>query len=618
MNNREQFKIPTLKTIGMIVFFLFSIGVLVCLLFVGGMSRYSGLKYIENSILNKSLKRVNSSVINSKLDSSNSKIRIVSFSKKDLYSGKITRSKYLLDASCEDYTDIILKIVSQKPQAIFISFMRPSHEGEQVELLDRLIDRIPEYKDRIFVIDSFTKIWSYSFSKINTVADFQCTRAPRLKCQSLQLKDSVFYKIKQFIPVDLKESDSYIFNIYPKRNIKTFSFTDIKEDGHDFKDSLVFLGNDIVQPRLSREKDESIVKRIKTLEDERSPLYQATPQHIYLARIARMLEEGTVAVDEGKQNIILWIFICAIVYLCLKRLFLVSILLIGTVSYLAPLINSFMIEKYGLYLSLGSWIYVSILLVLLTGLLFYFYIEYKNERLKHQSSLRQISFKLKSNFISLISHNLNTPISRLYSLLSIASMSGFSNKKLEQNIAGMFFTVKYALGIRAIKEIKGMKRTWTLSQLIQDFKDNMIPVLVNLGFSGISVEKNSSVDNLEAEPRRFLCNESIVELVLVAYLSLLKIKGYIQNDDKGSVKLNFSLEERDDQLYFVKVSFDLKNTEAIFYKLLNIDHILDNEIDTNTMAIRTKLLENYLEISRSKNLYELTSSSEILFKVNRS
>ncbi len=617
MKIRKQFRIPTLKTIGMIVFFLLSIGVMGCLLFVGGMSRYSGLKYVENSILNKSLKRVNSTVRTSNKASLDSKIRIVSFNEKDLHSGKITKSKYLLDASCEEYADVILKIVAQKPQAIFISFMRPSHEGEKLEVIDRLIDKIPEYKDRIFIIDSFSKIWSYSFDKINTVADFQCTRAPRLKCQNIQLKDSVFYKIKQFIPLDLKESSSYIFNIYPKRTILSFSFTDVIEGDLDLKDSVVFLGNDIVQPRLSREKDESIVKRVKILDDEHSPLYKSTPQHIYLARIARMLEEGTIVTEEGKQNIILWVFIVIVFVLCLKRLFLISILLIGTLSYFAPMINSFMIEKYGVYLSLGRWVYISILLVLLTGLVFYFYIEYKNERLKHQSSLRQKSFKLKSNFISLISHNLNTPISRLYSLLSIAGMSGFSNKKLEQNIAGMFFTVKYALGIRAIKENKGITRTWNLSQLVQDFKDNMIPVLANLGIRGIDFEIKVSEDNSLAESRRFLCNESVVELVLVAYLSLLKIKGYMEKDECESVKLVFSLEDID-QKDVVKVSFNLISTDGNSLQVIDIDHILYNRADTNSLAIRTKLLANYLEICKSKNLYEISGSSEVLFKGNRS
>ena len=601
---RKHFFIPEIKTVGTVVFFLFSTLMIVYLLVIGGVSRYSGINYIDTVILKKTLRKVRS--IKSSIDS---KVVVVSFSNDDYKSERLTKSKYFQDASIEEYVDVIQRIVKNKPSALFISLFRPSHEGEKLELLDNISNTFPDFKDKIFIVDSKSKIWSFSFNNINTVSSFRCGRNVSIRCRDFEVDNTVFFLLDRVLSVDIKKVDSYILNIYPKEKIKEYSFIDIKEGQLNLKDKVVFIGNNIIQQELKNEKDSSVLKRIKTLEDENLALYESTSEHIFLARVSRMLEEGRIITGNGAGKWILAFFVFGILYLSFRKKFLVSVVIIGCLTYTAPMINSWLIDRYNLYIPLGSCIYISMLSVLLIGIMYYFYVEYKNDRLKRQSELRQKSFNLKSNFISLVSHNLNTPISRLYSLLSLEDESSGVQREVKKNVAQMFFTVKYALGIRAVKENRGVKKILSIEEIQKSFSDNMVPLLIDIGIKNINTQLHLTEE--DGCNLRFLYSENTEELVISAYLCLMKLGGYIQND--SAIQLYFSCETNETQGHSLVVSYNIDSLEVDISEIEK--KAKDKRHDSLIPSLSEDLVCNYLDMCLKNDIYRVVGKSKIKLKL---
>lgn len=586
-------------TRGCVVFILFLL-VLVSVFSVKSFfDVFSGRSYLEDVFLKKSLINLSSKDYYNASDKTGSQISVVSVTKDDLDSSLIKKSKYLMDASIDEYLNVLRKILSKKPFGVFISVLPPSFDTQDLSKLDDLIDESVEYKNKIFILGSFSKIWPYSFYKQDVLSDFLCSQGVQLKCRSLNIKNWSVNKLADIYGYNFRDNSSFVLDLRDRsvleKKVKFYSFSDIVSDAGEteFKDKLVFIGNDIIQKELKYEKDPYVLKRVKEVGDENSSLYLATSRHVFLAQLAYMFESGHYVADFNWQHILSFCLLVLILVLCLRQKFLYVLLILGSVGYLIPFINSFFIDRFKINLSMGEGFFYSCILFLVVGSSYYLYFSIKNVSLKQKLQVAKNIQELKTNFISLVSHNLNTPISGLYSLYNLYLLSGRASAKLGPAIAWMLFTVKYALGVRLVGDDLrfNLRKYMSCLEIKKSFKDNMIPILSLIEVGNIKVAGSDSqtsedgTDNFEHS--RLYCNEGACNLFISSIICLLKIK----EDLKEGLSIDIKSWNRQTGLSGIEISFTFNKTiKTDMNKLLDLD--LDQSKKDNNRTVASFMLED--------------------------
>ncbi|MBM4251936.1 MAG: hypothetical protein FJ146_08185 [Deltaproteobacteria bacterium] len=148
---------------------------------------------------------------------------------------------------------------------------------------------------------------------------------------------------------------------------------------------------------------------------------RSTPVQVFWALIAQMLvDESMVQIPKAKA-IISWTAVYCI-GLGAAMLFghvLTAILAFCLFALLAPSLNALTIRLFGFYWPLFDSLYFGIFALMAAGLVRLSWITIQRWRLEAQMNLHAHVTDLKSNFISLLSHNLNTPVAKMQGMLDV-------------------------------------------------------------------------------------------------------------------------------------------------------------------------------------------------------
>src|SRR5690606_21294012 len=90
--------------------------------------------------------------------------------------------------------------------------------------------------------------------------------------------------------------------------------------------------------------------------------------------------------------------------------------------------NNFSMRYFGFYLPIFDVLYTAFLATLLSAFLGISYNLYRQSVLTAEQEGMAENIDLKSNFLSLVTHNLNTPIAKLKGLFDVITMQGFYNR----------------------------------------------------------------------------------------------------------------------------------------------------------------------------------------------
>jgi signal transduction histidine kinase len=255
-------------------------------------------------------------------------------------------------------------------------------------------------------------------------------------------------------------SPSYILKPLRDGTIPTFTYSDINTlPEKAVSDKIVFLGTDILQGTTGMTEPDEI-GRVSSLyhSDEKILRANGTPIHEYLAlSLENILSNGWINVVDRR---IIQLVNGILPLLLLVLLFFSSIafsmsFFIGSIVFIV-LGNILTIRYFNLYFPDYDCLFMSALSLIGGG-----FIKYSIEHLKYSSAATNEKFLLSSldikyNFISLISHNLNTPVARIKVLTEGLSKLNQEHKRLFDEInyflTDMQATIRAVLGSTRLEE----------------------------------------------------------------------------------------------------------------------------------------------------------------------
>ncbi|MBI2603450.1 MAG: HAMP domain-containing histidine kinase [Deltaproteobacteria bacterium] len=271
----------------------------------------------------------------------------------------------------------------------------------------------------------------------------------------------------------------------------------------------VFVGTDFIQGREGMSQPSSI-GRVKSIIDDPnlSTRTGGTPLHKFWAQHAQLfIDDDLVGIIPLGLSFSFAVMVALLTIIILLRWGSIPSLGIFLVfAGLAPFANALMISKLRLYLPLFDCLYAGLSAFLLATFAklsvesFYFW------RIRIQQRSDQDILNARGNFISLVSHNLNTPVAKMLGLL--ANLEPAASKEHEKTelvnaqklLATIQLSIRSVLMTTALEDKSLKQEALSLVALEKEFRVQMSKPLQRLG---CLIELNISENELAAVPMRF-------------------------------------------------------------------------------------------------------------------
>ncbi len=345
----------------------------------------------------------------------------------DLKHFELKRSGAVQNISLADHLKIAKKILKSDPQHIYLHWFFPT-DPTPMEIRD-ILTTFPE-KSKLSIISSFDraevlkKVFPGIFEVL--VADF-CNGKSRTVCPfnpnwnylAIQKLAETYGDVSNRSLSNLlpNANPSYIFTPLKRGSIPLYSYGDLNSIPADkLRNKIVFLGTDLLQGSSGMTAPEDIA-RLPSLYDSQSKPLRAngTPIHEFLAlSVENILSHGWISVVRSEVALSITY---AVPLLLLLFLFNFSIAFATTFFLSSACIivfgNIISIKHFHLYFPDYNCIFLSVLCLTGGGFVKYAleYSRYKAAQNKEKFLLNKVD--IKYNFISLISHNLNTPVAKI-------------------------------------------------------------------------------------------------------------------------------------------------------------------------------------------------------------
>lgn len=327
-----------------------------------------------------------------------------------------------------------------------------------------------------------------------------------------------------------------------------YSFLDaLKADSHalmDLKGRAVFVGSAL--PRNFKESKESLEPdRIRTVFTPSNEAVDQVgmPLHEFWAQMTQMFVDDdliTIAHSAGVFAATGLLIILEILAFYLWGVHIALVLYLVLACAL-PLANGLSIRFLDFYLPIFDALYAGILFVLGTSFLKLSFESLRYWQLTEVQKAESEIIDTKSNFISLISHNLNTPVAKMHGMLTLLlQFTQDEDVKRDARTALRWLTyiqisIRSVLVAAAIEDGQVQCEPMNIKTIQREFSEQMGPLLKKLGLQ-VEVSTSTGDPDWDLLPLRF------DKRVLMTVLSQLVILFYRQND-RNDVKLVLGIDE---------------------------------------------------------------------------
>ncbi len=537
--------------------------VFITILIYSGPTHRQIASYWENKLLTFSLQNARPISPNS-----DTPVRIVSFEESD--TAMLTASPYLRDAHVTSYAQVVRRAVDLGANFIVISWTPAAHMTT-TEYYQPLIDAVSAVTDRAAVIIAYPQLKSWTLpvalqtSGALFVDDLSCSEPQEIVCPyfpdtqdwAVQVTVTKAMERSQRKISALQASDNltqpvpaFVVDILPAKELQHWSFQQLLAAAHapnSLANHMVFVGSNLVQ-RAEVENKADLIRRVWTVHNQPHGVLRAegTPLHVFWGQLAeQVINRDFIAVAPAWVTALLAFLLSASIFGVLLRHGAAAALgsflvLMGS----APLLNAFALRSAAVYVPLFGMLYAGGLTFLFAGFGMLSYTAYARSRVEAQVRSYGRTADLKGNFISLLSHNLNTPIAKMQGLLEVLNNLTIETD-LRQDLTTAFsrlgrmqLTVRAVLVATALSENARHDETLRLNMLLDEFLDNHRAWLGRLGISFGSRHQEfpeGQITTLHADKRAVLT-------CLTAMAALFSLDG-----EPGSLELTAALDDSDSE-----------------------------------------------------------------------
>ena len=380
-------------------------------------------------------------------------------------------------------------------------------------------------------------------------------------------KPSPFYSaLSRNLP---PQSHAYLLYYNDYADFIDFSFRDIIEfdgfgvEAHQtfFKGKSIFIGNSVVQGKEGMIKTADI-NRVKTILDPLtiSTRLFGTPLHKFWAQHAQMFHDNALVGVVPRALSLTVAFLLAVSIILILRRFgaMFSLAVFLGFACLAPLFNILAIRFLNLYLPIFNSLYAGLLAFLLATFAKLSIESFYHWRLRIQEKSDSELLSAKSNFISLLSHNLNTPVAKMQGILS--AVESFCQKedlrddlrKAQGLVSTIQLAIRSVLVTTALEEHELNHEVLTLGTFVQGFRESMRKTLDRLG---ITVHFTLQESELATIPLRF--DKRALTMGLTSLLILFE-----KTVDEGAIHLLFAAVQDENERVLLACSLPARDGKA--------------------------------------------------------
>lgn len=421
------------------------------------------------------------------------------------------------DTNLINYAFLLNKLLELGVHTIFIHWQPDAFpEGSHYAPFYHLIEKAHSLGSRLYFVVHPTLYTSlpYTFrTKARLLEADPCDSSLQIFCvydsvwnKWVMQKISKLYWNKRtssqlFEPISLNlppQSEAYLLYYNRYEDFIDLSFRDILEmDASDilrhkefFKGKTIFVGNSLVQGRSGMMKS-SDINRVKTV---LNPLHSSarrtgTPLHKFWAQHAQMfLNNALIGVVPQWVSIALALSLAITIIMILTKLgALYSLIAFLLLCCVGPAFNILGIRYFQIYVPIFDALYACFLSFLLATFAKLSIESFYHWRLRFQQKADFELLSAKNHFISLLSHNLNTPVAKMQGILSAVEPYAptaelAQDLQRSQSLITMIqLSIRSVLVTTALEEQELNHEALVFSDFLRSFHENMSKSLSRLG-----------------------------------------------------------------------------------------------------------------------------------------
>ena len=354
---------------------------------------------------------------------------VISVKDEDLAFLERSRSTSLRDASLGEYAVVLDNVLNSQPKHVFISWLAGAHslDGKTLKPVLAVIDKY-QARNKVTItlpLSISGEVPEHLGSTYDIIDGDDCVYKVNRFCSYLPDYGWVIYRVTEKANHRIPESaistnmphksPNFLLNLPTRKSLIELSFGNISKDGisKEHIGKTFFIGNDSTQ-KLKYQNSKYVLQRTFTTESDSNGtlLYSGQPFHGFWAQIGQMASNNDyVGIANSTRTLIFAIVLCALILFGFKLLSSSGAFAVWVVClFWFPIFNGFIIRYYNFYVPQFG--------ILFAGFIFFLFITFLlqsiNIYVQTKSASRAAAFsdvaEVKGNFISLISHNLNTPI----------------------------------------------------------------------------------------------------------------------------------------------------------------------------------------------------------------
>jgi signal transduction histidine kinase len=545
-------------------------------------------------------------------ESTNTQTVLVSLQKSDLKLLKIESNEEKQNASVDDYIKLFEILEKQSPYQVIANWnpVRLPTE-QQIIRLNEIFSKTP-FKFSVYTNNKHHKNATKNFSKFAKVKISEFCAGDTYSVCAYN-KDWTFWSIvdllhqfsdrdtKEFLSTNLSLSfDAFLLNLDSPANANEYSFSEILENSQSehlslMTDKIVFVGNNLIQG-IDGLSHPSQIGRINSPHINRDAdiRLSGTPTHAFWAQVARMFIDNAFIVVASKNFVNIISLLLGVIALFSSLLLgpfisLVFILLSGAFLYF---FNILLISQFNFHIPIFDPLYISGVFYIIGGFL-RLTVESIREKYNIQRE-KNVSenIDLKSNFISLISHNLNTPVAKMISLLELSKGSLSADlqtshlKPCLKNSSKIQLSVRSVLASNKLEDKRINHEIISSQKLSEEIEYEVIPLLNRIGIT-LNIEDESDNPN-----SRFHLDRRLIVPVISSVTYLL-----MNSTDESSSSF-FLTTTHDDSEGTLQLEW---NTSNLNPKILK-NEITNDFADESCHSLYESFLKNYdLKVNLEKD-----------------
>ncbi len=442
-------------------------------------------------------------------------IVVINFTTEDVETFGKQSASGLIDARIQAYAQILNKIATSDFRQIVLSWTPGAHEVttkayaplvsvlQQPDLHQRVLAGYPQGK-------GWTVPTSFSAAVV-PLSDLSCQEPVEMLCPYMpNMRDWIIQRLFEdaITTSDDKAADKpaistnltlpqagYILYLPRREQLTQLSFTQVLAadfSTESLRDKFIYIGNNMVQgPQVGDQVD--LIRRVFTVHDrERGNDLRnnGTPMHIFWASLTQQLRSHMLIPVPPRW---LTLFFAGAICICSWLLIAYRGLAAALASYLIfvllmPFINAFGIKQQWFYVPVFDAYYAGVISLIFASFVRLSYTTFTRWKSIADSRLENRTRDLKENFVSMFSHNLNTPIAKVLGTLEIINQQSNSPEQLNDlhtallTATQMQLLVRCALISAAARENSLGQENLTIASLRQELVGTLPQVARRLGF----------------------------------------------------------------------------------------------------------------------------------------